>query len=116
MARTAKVRLAIYDDGIFIGDADSIDFTGAGVNSSYNNGQVTANIPGGGGGTANIIFGEVVAGSATTFTLSQIPVGTVSLAANGQVLKLAEDYTIAGAVITTLSPWSAGSVIASYQY
>lgn len=69
-----------------------------------------------GGGSANVIFGEVVAGSSTTFTLSQTPSGTISVSANGQVLKLTQDYTIVGAVITTLSSWSAGAVIADYKY
>lgn len=62
------------------------------------------------------VFGEVVAGATNTFTLAHTPSGTISLAANGQVLTLATDYTIAGAVITTISPWSAGTVVASYQY
>ncbi len=69
-----------------------------------------------GGASSNIVFGEVVAGSNTTFTLAHVPSGTISLAANGQVLTLAVDYTIAGAIITTLSVWSAGSVIADYKY
>ncbi len=63
-----------------------------------------------------VVFGEVVAGSNTTFTLAHTPSGTISLAANGQVLTLTIDYTIAGAIITTLSPWSAGTVVASYQH
>lgn len=70
----------------------------------------------GGGGSANIIFGEVVAGSSNTFTLAHTPSGTISLSANGQVLTLTTDYTISGAVITTISSWSTGSVLASYKY
>lgn len=66
--------------------------------------------------TANVIFGEIVAGDTNTFTLAHTPTGTISLAANGQVLTLIVDYTISGAIITTISAWSAGSVIANYQY
>lgn len=118
MARTARKRLRIYDQGVLLSnDANSIDFSGAGVSGSVDgNGNVTENIPGGGSGGANIIFGEVVAGSSTTFTLAHTPVGTISLVANGQALTLTVDYTIVGAVITTLSPWSAGTVLADYQY
>lgn len=66
--------------------------------------------------SANIVFGEIVLGDVNTFTLAHTPSGTISLAANGQVLTLAVDYTISGAIITTLSPWSAGTVVADYQY
>lgn len=68
------------------------------------------------GSSINVAFGEVVAGSATTFTLAHTPIGTISIAANGQVLTLATDYTISGAVVTMLTSWSAGAVVASYQY
>lgn len=68
------------------------------------------------GAMGNTIFGEVVAGGTNTFTLAHIPVGTIFLAANGQVLTLSTDYSIVGAVITTVSSWSAGTVIAAYSY
>lgn len=117
MARTAKVRLTVYDDGILLGDADSIDFTGAGVSGSYNptTGRVTENIPGA-GTTYTSVFSEIVSGSVTTFTLAHVPTGTVEVIINGQVGKLGDDYTIVGAVITTALSWSAGQVQASYQY
>lgn len=70
----------------------------------------------GGGGGADVVFGEVVSGSGTTWTLANVPTGTISLAANGQTLLLTEDYTIVGDTITTVSSWSAGTVIASYQF
>lgn len=90
----------------------SITFIGATMVDR--NGDVTVSISG--GGSANVIFGEVVSGNTNTFTLAHTPVGTIALAANGQVLTLNTDYTISGAIITTLAPWAAGAVIADYQY
>lgn len=117
MARTQKKSLPIYDGGVLlIADAESINFAGAGVMGSVDgNGNVTETISGGGGG-GTPVFGEIVAGNINTFTLAHTPSGTISLAANGQVLTLTTDYTIVGAVITTVNPWSAGTVIADYQY
>lgn len=115
MARTQKKSLPIYDGGVLlVADANSINFAGSVVGTVDANGNVTETITGGSGTSA--VFGEVVSGSVTTFTLAHTPAGTISLAANGQVLTLGTDYTISGAVITTSSSWSAGTVIANYQY
>lgn len=118
MARTGNSKIGIYDDGIYLGDASSIDFAGAGVSGAFNptTGRVTETIPGGGGGSTTPTFSEVVPGSVNTFTLSHTPIGTVEVILNGQVGKLGDDYTIAGAIITTALAWSAGQVQASYQY
>lgn len=108
--------IAIFHDGILVTDDVSIiNFTGNVTVTDNGNGEVTVDILGGGGGV-NIIFGEIVSGGTNTFTLAHTPSGTISLAANGQVLTLGTDYTILGAVITTLSPWSTGTVIADYKY
>lgn len=118
MARTAKTTLSIYDHGVLLAEASILDFTGTGVSSSFDGiNKVTETITGG-GSTAIPIFGEVVGGSGTTFTLAHVPSGTINLSANGQVLLIGagNDYTISGAVITTSSSWALGSVIASYQY
>lgn len=118
MARTAKPGLDVYDEGIFLGNANSIDFAGAGVSGAYDGsiGRATETISGGGGGGTTSVFGEIVAGSATTFTLAHTPSGTIQLAINGQEATLGSDYTITGAVIAPTSSWVAGSLVASYQY
>lgn len=71
------------------------------------------------GGTSSVTFvnNEVVAGSGTTFTLANTPTaGSVDVYALGQHLVPTTDYTISGAVITTVSSWSAGNILASYRY
>lgn len=63
------------------------------------------------------VFNEVVAGGTNTFTLDNTPVvGTVRVYGNGQRLTPTVDYTITGAVITTISSWSAGQILADYNY
>ena len=118
MARTAgKKKIAIYDEGVLLlDDADSLNFTGSGVSGAVSSGKnIDETIPGG-GGSGNVVFGEVVSGNTNTFTLAHTPAGTISLSANGQVLNLTTDYTIVGATITTVNPWSAGDLIAGYTY
>lgn len=72
---------------------------------------------GGGGGGNNFIYNEVVSGSGTSFTLAHTPVtGLVSVYGAGQKLFPTNDYTISGAVITTVNTWNAGDIISDYQY
>lgn len=62
---------------------------------------------------------EVVAGSATTFTLANTPIsGSQHVYGNGQRLTpgAGNDYTISGAVITTASSYSAGQILADYRH
>lgn len=62
------------------------------------------------------IDNEVVAGSGTAWTLGTVPVANSQhIYANGQRLTPIVDYTIAGAVITTVFSWSAGTVLADYR-
>ncbi len=71
------------------------------------------------GGAGTFVDNEVVSGSATTFTLAHTPIaGCQHVYANGQRLTPGggNDYTIAGAVITTAQSWSAGNVLADYRY
>ena len=71
----------------------------------------------GGGTTTTAVYNEVVAGSGTTFTLAHTPVlGSEQLYAIGQRLTLTVDYTILGKVITTLSSWVAGQILADFVY
>lgn len=67
------------------------------------------------GSSATSTYGEVVSGSGTTFTLAATPTaGTVRVFANGQRLTITTDYSISGAIITTVSSWSAGAITADY--
>ncbi len=70
----------------------------------------------GGGSSNNFTYNEVVAGNTNTFTLAAAPLAnTQCVYANGQRLTPTVDYTIAGAIITTVLSWSAGSILADYQ-
>lgn len=67
--------------------------------------------------SASFVDNEVVSGSGTTFTLAATPVaGSEHVFANGQRLTPGGvDYTIAGAVITTITSWSTGTILADYR-
>ena len=74
----------------------------------------------GGGGVGTTggtpIDNEVVAGDTNTFTLANTPIlGSEHLFGLGQRLTLTVDYSITGAVITTVNPWSSGQIIADYK-
>ena len=65
------------------------------------------------------VYNEIVAGSSTTFTLVHIPkAGTVRVYGGGSRLTLGTDYTInyTTGVITPAFGYSAGQVVADYQY
>lgn len=90
----------------------SITFMGATMVNR--NGDVTISISGS-AGTA--VLNEVVGGSSSTFTLAHTPVaGTQQIYANGQRLIPTVDYSISGAIITTVLTWSSGSILADYEY
>lgn len=73
------------------------------------------------GATGTFVTNEIVAGSATTFTLANTPI-LGSQAIYGAGIRLTpgagNDYTIVGAVISILSPasYSAGQVLADYRH
>lgn len=72
---------------------------------------------GGGSSTGTPVTGEVVAGLGTTFTLAFTPkAGTLALYGQGQRLYLSTDYTISGAVITTVDSWLAKQILADYSH
>lgn len=105
--------LEVRVNGVSYGGAREVNFVGSGVAAEIINGIVTVTVAGGGNA---MVDNEVVSGSDTTFTLSQMPVaGTVHLYALGQRLKLTTDYSISGVDITTVSSWSAGELTADYQ-
>jgi hypothetical protein len=65
------------------------------------------------------VISEIVPGSATTFTLGHTPIaGSLRLFGAGQRLTpgAGNDYTISGAVITTANSYSAGQLLADYNY
>jgi len=65
----------------------------------------------------SMIYNEIVPGNANTFTLVHTPnTGTVQLYANRMRLILGIDYTITGAVITTTLSYTAGDLLADYNY
>jgi hypothetical protein len=69
------------------------------------------------GGASTSVYNEVVAGSATTFTLAHTPdSGTLRVYANGQRLTPTTDYTLSGVIITTILSWSATNITADYDY
>ncbi len=73
----------------------------------------------GGSSSINFADNEVVSGSGTSWTLANTPTaGSQHVYANGQRLIPGggQDYTIAGAVITTALSWAAGTVLADYRY
>lgn len=105
---------------------EDVDFTISGTTVTYvtappsnPSGSDTHKIISGGGAVASVtsVSNEIVPGSNTTFTLANTPtVGTVRVFALGQRLVPTTDYTISGAVITTVSTWTAGSLLADYTY
>lgn len=85
-----------------------------GVTQSVASGVLTLSVAGS-SGTA--VYSEIVAGNTSTFTLANTPTaGTVRVFALGQRLVPTTDFSIAGAIITTVSTWSAGQILSDYSY
>jgi hypothetical protein len=65
------------------------------------------------------VYNEIVAGSGTTFTLANTPINN-SLRVWGNGIRLTpgaqNDYTLSGAVITTVNSYALGSLIADYSH
>lgn len=84
MARTAKKKIGVYDEGIsLIDDVDSFDFIGAGVSLSAVGSDVDVNIPGGGSVVIITITGTID-DSNITFTATSEP---AQLVINGGIYK-----------------------------
>jgi len=96
--------------GLFILNKGEQMIQGFPVNRSYSKSEADAKFGG------SNVDGEVVGGSGTTFTLANTPVaGSVKVYGLGQRLALTTDYTISGAVITTVNSWNAGEIVADYR-
>lgn len=103
-------------DGYVHGGGDTVK-AGTNVTLTRNpDGTTSINATGGGGG-GTAVYGEVVTGSGTSWTLANAPTaGTLRLYANGQRLTLTVDYTLSGTAITTLTSWAAGTLLADYNH
>lgn len=63
------------------------------------------------------IDNEIVSGSGTTFTLAHTPTaGSEHIFAGRNRLYPITDYTISGAIVTTILSWSTGDILADYRY
>ncbi len=99
--------------------ARHINFKGTGVSSVVRNadGTVDVTITAGGAGGATQVYNEVVSGNTQTFTLANTPdTGTLRVYAQGQRLLPTQDYTLAGAIITTVDTWTTGQISADYAF
>lgn len=116
---TYRGRLAIDDnDKPVMGGTSSVDNSTI-VNSAYDPTTRRLLVDSSGGGGNSFVYNEIVAGSGNTWTLANTPImGMQDVYANGQHLTpgAGQDYTISGAIITTALQWSAGTVVAGYQF
>lgn len=72
---------------------------------------------GGSSGSGSFTYNEVVSGSGTAWTLVAAPINnSLRLFANGQRLTPTIDYSLSGSSITTVDSWTAGTILADYQY
>lgn len=104
---------------------EDTDYTISGTTVTYvtappSNGGIDTHVLISGGGavaTVTSVNNEIVSGSGTTFTLANTPTaGSVRVFGLGQRLVPTTDYSISGAVITPVSSWSAGQILADYTY
>jgi hypothetical protein len=113
---TAKP-IRLTNDGTLIDkNIRNLNFKGTAVTSIVRNADGTIDITlDTGAGSTTPVNNEIVSGSGTTFTLAYTPTaGSVHLYGYGQRLTLTEDYTITGAVITTINSFDTGKILADY--
>jgi hypothetical protein len=112
MARTAKKKISILDEGIvLVEDVDSIDFAGAGVTGGAIGNDVTETIPGGGsGGVSFETPVGLIDSSNVTYTVSNTPKYVIL---NGSTYFENDGYTLAGLTITMLIVPETGSTLRS---
>ena len=108
--------ITIYDEGVFLGDATSINFAGAGVVSTIMGADVTATIS---GSTGVIVYDETPTGSGIAFTLAfaPSPAGSLILWKNGQNLTAGGvDFTLSGLNLTMVLTVNADDVLLAKMY
>ncbi len=110
--------LSILYDGVELGVATSIDFTGAGQTTTILGSAVTVDIPGGSGATPFVESPSgVINSSNVTFTLTHTPLANTLTLTYGTALTDPADYTISGTTITTTYALDPGNtLVASYSY
>lgn len=69
-----------------------------------------------GGSSTDLARNEVVAGSNNDWTLAHTPIGEVAIYGGGSRLLPTDDFTISGVDITTTNAYSAGQLLADYEY
>lgn len=112
--------ISVLYNGVLLGQANSIDFTGAGQNTTILGTEVTVNIPGGTGGTQ--IVGEILGtgdGVTTIFIFAHTPNPSFIAIYLGlrETPGLTQDYTISGNQITfTTAPAPGQKIIGDYSY
>lgn len=100
MARTAKKKIQVYNDGILIADdPDSLNFAGAGVDGMYNpaTGQVTETIGSSGSGVTPETPTPAADGVTTVFAVTGQPKWITS---DGVTLYEGHGYSYAALTIT----------------
>lgn len=107
----------IVTDGITpVVNVSTIDFTSGATVTSGGLGIANVAVT---GTVVTFVDNEIVSGSATSWTLAHVPkTGTQAVYANGQRLTpgTGQDYIISAANITTALSWSAGTILADYQF
>lgn len=112
MARTARKKIAIYDNGILLtDDANSIDFTGDIDGTVDMNGNVTENVTGGGMSDNFETPVGAIDGSNNVYTVLNVPKGIVL---NGSWYFEGDGYTMVGLTITMVITPETGSTLRSF--
>lgn len=119
MARTAKKKIVIKDEGVIIADdADSIDFVGDGVSGVSILEAVTETISG--SGTSLVAYAEVPSGTVDgvnkIFTLTHTPAtsSNVLIALQGITQNNGTDFTVSGTTVTFAVAPSVGMGVFAY--
>lgn len=104
--------LRIQDEGITINaSASALNFVGSGVTASQGaGGVITVTIPGGGASNTQVTNEHPTDNGDGTYTLAHTPVaGSLTVYKNGVRMNpgAGNDYTLSGAIITSLADYDA---------